>query len=310
MTPARGKDAVGESTICALDRVVPALRIASWLTADERCASWSAARYAQTVQRLFDAGPERGTTVGKPHQLVHQRQELTGQTTAGAVNLLQGVEQLVFEEKTVMVCSMTRAAANEIASRMSRFKSHVAVGTLHSHAFRTLDRPDIAESDSDEWNRHNKRYRFGVKHDRAGAHSEVPVPRTLGDRLYLEYSRQRAAVIPRDRWPRNVHGFAAAWEAWKDETGRLDFTDLIELARTPDPTPDVIVVDEAQDLSHLEFQLLRRWAESAEQLVLVGDPWQSLYTWRGAYYCGNFASCLYAFRVRLTVQRIVKSIYH
>jgi hypothetical protein len=80
--------------------------------------------------------------------------------------------------------------------------------------------------------------------------------------------------------------FADAWEAWKAENGYLDFNDLIQHhidAGRPAPgNPQCILVDEAQDHSALELELLRSWARYAEELVIVGDPWQSLYEWRGA----------------------------
>ena len=46
--------------------------------------------------------------------------------------------------------------------------------------------------------------------------------------------------------------------------------------------PDDIFVDEAQDMSPLEMALLRKWGEAAGRLVVVGDPDQAIYTWRGA----------------------------
>ena len=67
----------------------------------------------------------------------------------------------------------------------------------------------------------------------------------------------------------------------------MDFTDLLERCLDEVPsapnTPTAIFVDEAQDLSRLEVALLNRWGEAAGRLVLVGDPWQNLYEWRGSH---------------------------
>jgi superfamily I DNA/RNA helicase len=41
-------------------------------------------------------------------------------------------------------------------------------------------------------------------------------------------------------------------------------------------------VDEAQDMDTLEMALIRKWALEAGALVVVGDPDQCLYQWRGA----------------------------
>ena len=42
-----------------------------------------------------------------------------------------------------------------------------------------------------------------------------------------------------------------------------------------------LIVDEAQDLSRLELALLNRWAKQCQSLIMVGDPYQNLYEWRG-----------------------------
>lgn len=45
---------------------------------------------------------------------------------------------------------------------------------------------------------------------------------------------------------------------------------------------DRIIVDEAQDLSPLQHELLARSLKQGGQLVAVGDPRQAIYAWRGA----------------------------
>jgi len=74
--------------------------------------------------------------------------------------------------------------------------------------------------------------------------------------------------------------------------GMLDFDDLIVLAtrllrEMPDDEAaalyDVIMVDEVQDVSRLQYHLLRRlWAPGRNSLVICGDAKQSIYGWRDA----------------------------
>jgi hypothetical protein len=75
-------------------------------------------------------------------------------------------------------------------------------------------------------------------------------------------------------------------DALQGETGRLDYTDLIERVLAEDRAhphrPKVLLLDEAQDFSRLELELVRCWARHAGTTVMVGDPDQALYTWRGA----------------------------
>jgi superfamily I DNA/RNA helicase len=44
----------------------------------------------------------------------------------------------------------------------------------------------------------------------------------------------------------------------------------------------VIFVDEAQDLSLLEMRLIKKWAKRCEHLVMAGDPFQSIFSFKGA----------------------------
>lgn len=65
---------------------------------------------------------------------------------------------------------------------------------------------------------------------------------------------------------------------------RPDFTGLLELALTDGERRDVdlLCVDEAQDLSPLQWALLDRWATRARKILIVGDPDQSIYGYAGA----------------------------
>lgn len=186
----------------------------------------------------------------------------------------------------VLVCSLTRSAAAEAAGRVDLDRR--MVGTLHSHAYHQLDAPEIAETHLDDWNERNP-----GDDEIGGGGGDVDEPgyerrpgRREGDRLYELYNLLRARMVPRGDWPGHVQEFSARWEAWKDELGAMDFTDLIEVALDASPSapgsPEVVIVDEAQDLSRLELALARRWGTSAGALVLVGDPWQCLYEWRGS----------------------------
>ena len=73
-----------------------------------------------------------------------------------------------------------------------------------------------------------------------------------------------------------VEAFAQRWKEWKEESGLMDFTDLIETCleevSTAPGNPNVVFVDEAQDLDLLEMSLIRKWGQKAGSLYIVGDP--------------------------------------
>jgi DNA helicase-2/ATP-dependent DNA helicase PcrA len=108
----------------------------------------------------------------------------------------------------------------------------------------------------------------------------------IGDDACNAMNCMRARLIRPELWPESVTRFHKAWCQWKKDNDLIDFTDMLELALenqiVPPGNPDVIFADEAQDFSALEMALLQKWGRKAGRLVVVGDPWQALYEWRGS----------------------------
>lgn len=215
----------------------------------------------------------------------------TGKTTY----LKQRVEATVKARgaETIRIASLTRAAAAEIASRVTLPDD--SVGTLHAHAFRALDRPELAETPQgiEAWNHvaHKLGEAFvmskpGRPLDLDDAGGEGMAPASEGEGLLQSYSMFRARAWDRRHWPKDVLAFAEHWERFKRETDRLDFNDLIERAAaevTMMPGgPSVLLLDEAQDMSKLDMMLARQWGAHCDVFVMVGDPDQNLYQWRGS----------------------------
>ena len=90
-----------------------------------------------------------------------------------------------------------------------------------------------------------------------------------------------------------------AYQTLLKEAGALDFDDLIfrtvEMFRT---YPEIltkyqqqfshIMVDEYQDTNHAQYQITKMLAAAHHNICVVGDDWQSIYSWRGA----NFQNIL------------------
>ena len=187
----------------------------------------------------------------------------------------------------VLLCSLTRAAAAEIAGRDLPLPAE-CVGTLHSHAYRALGCPNVAEAHLEAFNSTFPDYQLTTKKN---TDTDDPDwdnrPTTRGDELSAKYHLLRAQMCDRKLWPAFVQSFAKAWEQWKEDNDLVDFTDMIELAcrevSSPPGDPQILIADEAQDLSALEYCLLKKWGEATGHLILTGDPYQALYCWRGAH---------------------------
>lgn len=192
----------------------------------------------------------------------------------------------------VLVCSLTRTAAHEIAARDLPIPAW-QVGTLHAHAYRKLGRPPIAETFVEDWNeQHDDNFELqkgAMKRNPDDMQTEAGMSSqddSEGMRLYQKYNLLRQRMIDRELWDPEVLQFAKSWEEWKYSMDAIDFTDMIEIAlrdvSTGPGSPDVLLVDEAQDLSRLELLLCNKWGKAAGALIFAGDPHQAIFVWRGA----------------------------
>lgn len=72
-------------------------------------------------------------------------------------------------------------------------------------------------------------------------------------------------------------------KVYKTTTGKLDFNDMIDkLLEKNLPKFKVIFIDEAQDLSPLQWKLFDKLKEHAEDIYLAGDDDQAIFAWAGA----------------------------
>lgn len=78
--------------------------------------------------------------------------------------------------------------------------------------------------------------------------------------------------------------FTETYRKWKDAESLFDFTDLLSVyLQYGQPLPiDVMFVDEAQDLSRLQWDVVRKLGANAQRVYIAGDDDQAIFTWAGA----------------------------
>jgi DNA helicase-2/ATP-dependent DNA helicase PcrA len=92
---------------------------------------------------------------------------------------------------------------------------------------------------------------------------------------------------------RNVAKIYARYEKLRKTAGALDFDDLlIETVRLLRDQPEIrakwqrhfkhIFIDEYQDTNAAQYAIVKYLVNESQNICVVGDDWQSIYSWRGA----------------------------
>ena len=103
---------------------------------------------------------------------------------------------------------------------------------------------------------------------------------------------------------------------FKSMHGLHDFTDMLQLfvQMSWSPQLEVLLVDEAQDLSMLQWQVVQKLARGCRRVIIAGDDDQAIYNWAGAavdYFvdmAGDVRVLQQSFRVPRSVQRVAGGI--
>ena len=110
-----------------------------------------------------------------------------------------------------------------------------------------------------------------------------------------------------------------SYRHYKRSKDLLDFTDLLEMAVTEHerlPALEVLIVDEAQDLSRLQWQMVEALSAKAKRTFLAGDDDQAVFTWAGAdvksflSFQGHITVLQQSYRVPSTVHALADRIVH
>jgi DNA helicase-2/ATP-dependent DNA helicase PcrA len=217
----------------------------------------------------------------------------TGKTTF----LLDVVDQAIrtgTPPERIAYVAFTKRAAEEAASRaMSRFgltkEQLLWFRTLHSMAFKTLgmSRDDVMQEHHEKELCYEMGFQFSPAHDIA----MVRTGKTLGDKVAIiqSLSRLRGVTIEQQWEECNFHDclleVAKQWhfglQRYKATHGLVDYTDMLEQFNTVLDV-DLFILDEAQDLSPLQWQVVHRASANAKNFYLAGDDDQSIYDWAGA----------------------------
>ena len=229
----------------------------------------------------------------------------TGKTRAITHRIAHGIREGVYAPGSLLALTFTAKAAGELRHRLRALDAPGAVvRTFHAEALAQLGHfwPDLVGGAAPRLLDNKARYiseageRARVKLG-AGAVREVAgeiewrKTSELSIAAYAEAARRRP--LPRGLDADAVADIQQHYEDLKDERRRIDFEDVLLVASGMlDAEPlardrvraqyRFFVVDEFQDVSPLQYRLLKLWLGERRDLCVVGDANQTIYTFAGA----------------------------
>ena len=117
---------------------------------------------------------------------------------------------------------------------------------------------------------------------------------TRGDRLFFAESMSRARMMTlkeywelmpdEDLYFYELEQLAETVKKYKEETGKVDFIDIINNFIQSGDTPpcQVLILDEAQDLSPLQWRMIEKMMVDIPECYIAGDDDQAIFRWAGA----------------------------
>jgi DNA helicase-2/ATP-dependent DNA helicase PcrA len=227
----------------------------------------------------------------------------TGKTTA----LLNELEKEIgagVQPERIAFMSFTVAARREAIDRVVKkfaFERDrlIHFRTVHSACFRQMGIPRSAIVSPDKLKLFAEKYNIEFSAAALGNPEEdTPVAnmlasiRTKGDAMMAfdhlrrhRFQSLTSAFLVTDKLfgvrPVDLSHFTKAYAEWKQSEGLHDFTDMLQRVERPLDV-DVLFIDEAQDLSKLQWWAAKTLGQGALRAYVAGDDDQAIFQWAGA----------------------------
>jgi DNA helicase-2/ATP-dependent DNA helicase PcrA len=214
----------------------------------------------------------------------------------------------------ILAVTFTNKAARELRERLEKLvpgqSRSLWVGTFHAvcarllraHAAEVGIKKDFVIYDDADQKSMLTRVVRGMELD-----ERVFAPKLVAHRINAakQEGQSPAEFEAADAFARTVQEIYAVYEERMAAASALDFGDLIyrlvyalrnnpELRANLRARFDHVLVDEFQDVNHVQFAFVEALAEKHRNLCVVGDDDQSIYRWRGAdrrnilQFCSHF----------------------
>lgn len=221
----------------------------------------------------------------------------TGKTTT-LMNIIESLLEKGVKPEDIGFISFTKKATTEArdkararfgfdAERLPYFR------TIHSLAFRQLGLSRQQVMQHSHYQELCDELGVEITGRQTGEDGTL-VGMAQGDKLRFVEGMARIRCVPlKQQWEElndddlgwfELEQFAKALKDYKENSGLIDYTDMLELMRTEGYVPKLkaLLVDEAQDLSKLQWLVVERMMEKADETYIAGDDDQAIFRWAGA----------------------------
>ncbi len=213
------------------------------------------------------------------------------------------IEHYNIEPDNILVISFTRAAADEMKLRFEASygwlldrRKNVSFGTFHSTFFRILRSYNGYGLNNvlDEKNKYSiirniiKSFGFEYCLDNDFIKDVI-----LDISLYKNNMLDKKDFVPDSMSKDDFDEMISLYEDYKDKYDKIDFDDMLTkcyelLTNKPMVLKNLrnifqyILIDEFQDINNIQFEIIKLLSGPDENLFVVGDDDQSIYSFRGA----------------------------
>lgn len=192
--------------------------------------------------------------------------------------------------------AFTKKAAAEARKRMPVDDNKIPFfQTLHSFAYHQLGLSEESIMQPYHYEDLGKKLNIKVKYQDKYNKEEINYLHCDNPHFQLIGRAMNRDIKIREQYDRNEHNSKEVkWgtlkyidtnlKKYKEKTGLLDFNDMINkvIKKNDLPLFDVIFIDEAQDLSPLQWKLFDKLKQNTKDIYLAGDDDQAIFAWAGA----------------------------
>ena len=221
----------------------------------------------------------------------------TGKTTT-LLNLVDEFLKEGIRPRQIGYFSFTKKAATEAADRaaekfgLDKENDLPFFRTLHSYAFNQLGMTKEKMMKSEDYKEFGQKCGIPIK--TANYSTEDGTFNSDNEYLtiintarvkrldLLEYYDSRKNILDIER--STLFLLAEELKRFKKEKGLKDFNDLLEnfIQKDINPKFEVLFIDEAQDLSLIQWDMVRKLWTNANKTYIAGDDDQAIFKWAGA----------------------------